>query len=181
MKACVIILYQTSVTIHKYFSFLLKVTTTTYAYTESGDIILQQHVTGPYQQDEAAASGTGSLGAMSRQARKKLDKQEKLNDLKCGMCGFQGKSWKHLETHLMTHSNYRPFKCKECGKGEINTGCLLKGCFDTFLIDLICRVQGAAEIGQASSDAHQRETIQVQILRKIIRIETQQGVPRKGA
>ena len=94
-------------------------TTTTYAYTEAGDIILQQHVTRPQQQDEDVPGNGGSVGTMSRQVRKRLDQQEKLDDLKCGMCGFQGKGWKHLEAHLMTHSTYRPFKCKECGKGTL--------------------------------------------------------------
>ena len=32
-------------------------------------------------------------------------------------CCSQGKSWKHLQTHLMSHSSHRPYKCKICDKG----------------------------------------------------------------
>jgi len=90
--------------------------TTTYSYTETGDIIVQQHVTAPTNTDPSTDENLPGI-AMSRQARKKLDQEEKLKDLKCRMCGFQGKSWKNLETHLMSHSAHRPYKCKECGKG----------------------------------------------------------------
>ena len=59
----------------------------------------------------------GDANRETREAKKAKDKEEKMADMKCQMCGYQAKSWRHLEFHLMSHSTDRPFKCKLCGKG----------------------------------------------------------------
>ena len=47
--------------------------------------------------------------------KEKLD--EKLEDMKCSVCGKICLNWKNLEVHMLAHTNQNPFKCEVCGKG----------------------------------------------------------------
>ncbi len=44
--------------------------------------------------------------------------QEKHDDMKCRVCGKTASSWKVLHLHMMDHTNLRPYKCEQCGRGE---------------------------------------------------------------
>ena len=67
--------------------------------------------------DGVAIQGVEGFAVDTKAEMKKRELMEKLEDMKCSLCGFAGKTWKHLQTHLMNHSTARPHTCKECGKG----------------------------------------------------------------
>jgi|ERR1712059_71242 len=43
--------------------------------------------------------------------------KEKLEDIKCQLCGKYCPNWKKLQLHMLDHTSDRPYKCDECGKG----------------------------------------------------------------
>ena len=51
------------------------------------------------------------------QEKKSAVLKEKLEDIKCRICGKYFPNWKKLQLHMLDHTTDRPFKCDECGKG----------------------------------------------------------------
>ena len=51
------------------------------------------------------------------EGKKSAVMKEKLEDIKCQLCGKYFLNWKKLQLHMLDHTSDRPYKCDECGKG----------------------------------------------------------------
>ena len=60
---------------------------------------------------------TQNLHRKTLEEKKNALKREKLEDIKCSVCGKYFLNWKKLQLHMLDHTADRPFKCGECGKG----------------------------------------------------------------
>ena len=60
---------------------------------------------------------TPHLQGKSVEERRSAQRREKLEDIKCSVCGKYFLNWKKLQLHMLDHTSDRPFKCRECGKG----------------------------------------------------------------
>ena len=62
-------------------------------------------------------SKTKNLHRKTIEEKRSALKREKLEDIRCKVCGKYFLNWKKLQLHMLDHTADRPFKCEECGKG----------------------------------------------------------------